>query len=257
MTHYTVMLKRVTLAFGYMSYGQLVSGSLYLALTPTCTIIIGLPVITHTNLEVIVRLSPFSSLELRLLNMQALVHAFENDPDLAGVEKSDIPVILQMLFICSGCDFISFFNGLGKTTFLSTMLEYGEFITSNSTNAPGTLAANDPNPDGILSFFRLVGCAYYKKHKTVFLPAFPTPMALYNSVPSTTTNHARHTGWLDLLLGRIWTHIQYEQDMIPSCDALSRHWKQSCWVSNIWRQATANTIVYPPLENFGWKRLDQ
>ena len=88
--------------------------------------------------------------------MQALVHAFENDPDIAGVEKSDIPVILQMLFICSVCDFISFFNGRGKATFLSTMLEYGEFIISDSTNAPGTLAANDHNSDGILSFFRLV-----------------------------------------------------------------------------------------------------
>ena len=52
---------------------------------------LGLPVIAHTNLEVIVRLSSFSSLELRLLNMQALVNAFENDPDLARVEiKSQI-----------------------------------------------------------------------------------------------------------------------------------------------------------------------
>ena len=38
---------------------------------------------TETRLEVMVKLSPFTSLEQRFLNMQALLTAFSNDPDLA------------------------------------------------------------------------------------------------------------------------------------------------------------------------------
>lgn len=44
--------------------------------------------------------------------------------------------------------------------------------------------------------------------------------------------------------------------MIPSSDALLRHWKRSCWVSSVWKQAASNHIVHPPLEVFGWKRPD-
>ena len=39
--------------------------------------------------------------------------------------------------------------------------------------------------------------------------------------------------------------------MIPSSDALLRHWKRSCW-----RQAASNHIVYPSLEDIGWRKPD-
>ena len=42
--------------------------------------------------------------------------------------------------------------------------------------------------------------------------------------------------------------------MIPSFDALFRHWKRSCWVYNVWSQATSNNISYPPLQSYGWKQ---
>ena len=82
-------------------------------------------------------------------------------------------------------------------------------------------------------------------------------MSLYNSLTSNSDPHSRHSEWLDFIRNRIWTRIQYEEEMVPSYDALSRHWKRSCWVSSVWRQATSNVIVYPPLENFGWKQPDQ
>ena len=103
---------------------------------------IGLPIVA---LDVIVRLSPFSSLEQRLLNLPALISAFEDDPDLSGIEKTDIPKIVQMLFITTGFNFISFFNGLGKATFFGTFFEFSEFISSNSIDVPGTLATHDHN----------------------------------------------------------------------------------------------------------------
>ena len=44
--------------------------------------------------------------------------------------------------------------------------------------------------------------------------------------------------------------------MIPSDDALERHWKRSCWVLAVWKQANDNNINYPPLNGNGWKQTD-
>ena len=97
-----------------------------------------------------------------------------------------------------------------------------------------------------------------QKHKSASLPSFPTPMSLYNSIPLNGSNHyTRHNEWLSLIQDRIWSHIQYEEDMIPSCDALSRHWNRVCWVSSVWSQATSNVIIYPPLSEYGWKQPQQ
>ena len=234
------------------------AGTKKLVLSPDTDVYhIGLPVVVGTHLDVIVRLSLFSALELRLLNLQALITAFENDPDLAGIARTDITRIIQMLFIITGCDFVSFFNGLGKATFLNTLFEYSRFINANSTDVPGTLSMTSLNSDGLLSFLRLVGCAYFKKHKSGFLPSFPTPVSLYNSITSEGNTLTRHSKWLSTIRDRIWSRIQYEEDMLPSCGALSRHWKRACWVSSVWSQATANVVQYPPLGDYGWKQPQQ
>ena len=119
---------------------------------------VGLPVVAGTTLDVLVRLSPFSSLELRLLDMQALISAFSNDPDMASIPSSLSPSAIQVLYISTGCDFISFFNGFGKASFLNTLFEYCGFICCNDDQAPGTLADTDPDSQGFLAFLRLVGC---------------------------------------------------------------------------------------------------
>lgn len=218
---------------------------------------IGLPVIAGTNIQVIVQLSSISSLELRLLDMQAHIAAFGNDSDLATIPASLSPLAMQVLYICSGCDFISFFNGLGKASFLSTFFEYCGFICSCSDHAPGMLTDTYPDMQGFLSFLRLVGCAYFRKHKSAFLPSYSSPMALFNSLANegeTVLDH--HITWLNFLRERIWSKIKYEEEMIPSSGALERHWMRSCWVVSVWRQATDNCITYPPLESNGWKQPD-
>ena len=67
---------------------------------------IGLTVIAETDLDVIVRLSPFSSIEQRLLHLPALLTSFKNDPDLAAVQERKIAQIIQTLFVTTGCDYI-------------------------------------------------------------------------------------------------------------------------------------------------------
>ena len=80
---------------------------------------IGLPFVAGTNINVIVQLSSIASLELRLLDMQALITAFGNDSDLAEIPTSLLPLAMQVLYVCSGCNFVSFFHGVGKASFLS------------------------------------------------------------------------------------------------------------------------------------------
>ena len=63
--------------------------------------------------------------------------AFKNDPDLAGIEENSLPQIMQIFFVCTGCDFVSFFGGLGKATFLRYFFQYAAFITGPSM--PGSL----------------------------------------------------------------------------------------------------------------------
>ena len=218
---------------------------------------IGVPIIADTDLECVVRLSSFNSTEHQFLDLQALVDAFRNDPSLGGVDTALLPSVMQMVYICTGCDFISFFNGFGKATFMATLFEYAAFICSNRHQTPGILSDMDPDSTGFLSFIRLIGCSYYRKHKNVFLLSFPTPMTLFHSLDK--ANHdsnTHHSAWLDLMREKIWIKIKYEEEMLPSFDALHRHWRRSCWVCNVWRQATSNRIIYPPLQTYGWKQQE-
>lgn len=82
-------------------------------------------------------------------------------------------------------------------------------------------------------------------------------MSIFNSLlkgEQDATSH--HSGWLALMREKIWVRIKYEKEMIPSYDALERHWKHSCWVQCVWNQATSNNIIYPVLHGNGWKQVD-
>ena len=69
--------------------------------------------------------------------MQALISAFVNDPELAHIPSSSLPYLRQAFFVCAGCDFVSFFNGLGKASFLATLFEYSKYICAKSEHIPG------------------------------------------------------------------------------------------------------------------------
>ena len=212
---------------------------------------IGLPVIATTDLDVLVQLSSFTSVELSLLDIQALKQAFINDPDLASIPTSVIGDIIQTLYVSTGCDFISFFTGIGKATFLNTLYEYCSFICSNTEDIPGILSNTS---QGYLAFARLIGCAYFKKHKSAFLPSYPTPMSLFHAMkkPGISTTF-QHKEFLQFLRERIWSKIKYEEEMIPSDEALKRHWQRTGWVLKVWQQCTSNVISYPTLNGNGWK----
>lgn len=160
------------------------TGQKKLVLSPDTDIYhIGLPLVANTELEVLIKISPLNSREFRLLDIQALVEALIYDPDLAKLPTLSIPLIIQVMFICTGCDYTSFFHGFEKASFLHTLYQYAECITSGNMDTPGSLSDIDEHgiEDGFLSFLRLIGCAYFQKHKSTFQPAYMSPLTHFNS----------------------------------------------------------------------------
>ena len=90
--------------------------------------------------------------------------ALAGDPDLALVPPGLRACVVQTLFICSGCDYVSFFAGFGKVTIMRHFFENAWFITGTQ-DIPGTLADTPPDrvEEGFMSFVRLIGTIYFKK----------------------------------------------------------------------------------------------
>ena len=79
---------------------------------------IGLPLISDRSIDVFVRVSMFSSQEHRYLSLNNLLTSLQSDPDLSTIPRELLSQVLQTLFICTGCDYVSYFAGIGKSTFL-------------------------------------------------------------------------------------------------------------------------------------------
>ncbi len=64
-----------------------------------------------------------------------------------------------MLFITSGCDYVSF-SGHGKSAFFQVFFQHADFITGRSM--PGSLSdSGEKNKEnGFLAFLRLIGTLY-------------------------------------------------------------------------------------------------
>ena len=77
---------------------------------------IGLP-LTRQNKQVVIQVSPINSKEIKFLDTSALSLALQNNPDLAGMEPNNLPQIMQTMFVCTGCDYISFFQWDRKSYF--------------------------------------------------------------------------------------------------------------------------------------------
>ena len=149
-----------------------------------------------------------------------------------------------MLFITSGCDYISFFSNIGKASFLRYFFQYASFITSNKPETPGTLADTSLKEKtyeiGFLAFIRLIGTIYFKKCATAFETSSPEAH-FHKFITHSQTIKEQHLNWLNDIRENIWDRIKFENEMIPSSDALYLHWKRSCWISHMWQQADMNT----------------
>ena len=135
-----------------------------------------------------------------------------------------LPQIFQTIFVASGCDYISFFSGIGKANFLRYFFKHDEFISSGKYNLPGTLAdvnieGNKIN-SGFLAFLRLVGTVYFKTHSS---GSSTTPDKHFKKFTNPNPLQ-QHCSWLDDIRQTIWDRVQFESEMIPSTEAITTTW---------------------------------
>ena len=97
--------------------------------------------------------------------------------------------LVQIVLIVSGCDYVSFFSGLGKAAFMNAFYQYSTFITGGQED--GYLSDNSrkrEDREGLHAFIRLIGTLYFKKHLSAFvvLRNVQTPIQLFNSTSGKT-----------------------------------------------------------------------
>lgn len=228
-----------------------------LVITPdTDVYMVGLGLPCARSKEIVAQINPYHTRELRLLHLNRLITALETDPDLGKVE-SDLPRILQAIYVATGCDYTSFFSRIGKSTFLRYFYQYASFITggTDTSTTPGSLGTNKFQvtnwEQGYLAFLRLVGTVYFKKYCSGFSIRCPEQHYV-------TFNHLglsakeQHHRWLDDIRETIWFRTQFENEMMASNESLKLHWMRSCWILHMWEQADRNKIILQPISEYGW-----
>ena len=187
-----------------------------------------------------------------------MVEALRNDSDLSSIPDIQLNHFIQTLYVVTGCDYISFFSGLGKATFLRYFFQHAKFIAGVSPPTQGSLSdtklSDDMYNEGFLVFIRLIGVVYLKKNATAF--DLDSPESHFKKFLSIADVHQQHSAWLEGIRQNIWDRITIETQMVPSTEALWRHLKRSCWVIDMWRQAEKNTMQLTTITEFGWNLAD-
>ena len=169
-----------------------------------------------------IRLNVPHSDQQRYININNLKVALMKDLDLSNPPQDQLTVILQTLFICTGCDYISYFKFIGKATILNTSFQLASFISGR--DIPGFLSNTSPSNKhyGFLSFVRLVETCYFKKHVTAFiaLKGHNTPNHLYNSLDPSLPIEYRHKQWLHEIRETVSERIVNEEDRVPTITSL-------------------------------------
>lgn len=194
--------------------------------------------------DIIIQLSKTLSDQTRLLHLNAFVSALEFDPDLATIPSEMRAQALQTLYVATGCDYVSYFAGIGKVSFLSTFYQYAAFI-AGVQELQGSLGQIQPDHghSALYSFLRLVGCAYFRAHSSAF--EFQSPVTLFHSIPPQCTVWDHHNKWLSPIRKAVWQRADNECQNLPSTEALKLHWQRCVWVLQMWHSATNNEIELP------------
>ena len=205
----------------------------------------------HIPKEIILQLNVPHSQDKKFLNFNNLILALKRDPDLSTLPKDQLSCILQTLYVCTGCDFVSYFRTLGKAGMLQVFFQYSQFICGG-----GSLSNNADPKESFPAFLRLVGSCYFKKHLAAFISLFKseTPSQLFNTMDPTMTKNERHELWLRTIRTTVADRIGSEEERVPSYTALWRHWLRSCYVCKLWKNSPLSNVYdnLPRPEDSGW-----
>ncbi|VDI55362.1 Hypothetical predicted protein [Mytilus galloprovincialis] len=208
---------------------------------------IGLPLVSDLNKTVYVQLrdSPYNN---SFLSMDKLVKCITlNDSLLQGIDS--VLICMQLLFIYSGCDFVSYFRGCGKKTFFDVFRKHASFIVGNGS------FSDVHGHNGLYSFYRLICSVYFSKHRAAAFQPYSTPKSLFDSI-SEGDLHEKHISFISAIREKLWERVVTEVEMMPNHEALKLHWMRCCWVFDYWSQSTSNTHALSDLSKCGWQITD-
>ena len=102
----------------------------------------------------------------------------------------------------------------------------------------------DKREQGFLSFLRLVGTLYFKRHLSSFssISHVETPDQLYHSTDASMTPFERHKGFILKIQSINSERIVSEEDRIPSLTTLHRHRLRVTYICNLWSNATMHDV---------------
>ena len=97
------------------------------------------------------------------LDLNKLMNIMSLNANLQSIPFCFIGSEMQMLYVVSGCDYVSFFNYHTKRNFIDVYLDNVMFI-SFKEQYTGSLSRTSIHEwdDGLMAFYRLVGCVYFK-----------------------------------------------------------------------------------------------
>ena len=194
----------------------------------------------------------------KYIHLSKLGEALHYDHCMATISPQIRAQILQTLYVVTGCDYVSYFHGIGKIKFLRVFFQHASFI-SNGQEQPGTLADITPEREslGFLSFVGLVGTVYFKLHLQAFVHRTPeSHLQSFCMLDEISNSTEQHHLWLDDICKKTWARAKSPADEVPSFDALLYHWKRCVWVLHMWKQSLNNTVNLLPMTSYGWEMKD-
>ena len=218
---------------------------------------IGLPLISDIINKDVVILTDFN--DKNYIKINTLKNEIAQDLDFMS-DHTDVALIFQVFYICTGCDYVSFFIGNGKVSFFKTLKTHFKFINSeNGGIFTGRLSFfNGSNyMIGFLAFVRLVCCQYLSKCKYAFTCISPTlvsPESIFlHFRQEDLSEFENHRIFVDKIRQSLFYRAGSEENYLPSYDALLLHWKRTCWVARVWQQCLSSCVLYPRIEDHGWE----
>jgi hypothetical protein len=196
--------------------------------------------LTCTQTVVVQINMPGSQLQ-KYISVNKLAEELVLDQELNAALNSLAPKYLHIVYVCSGCDYVSYFTKLGKPTFYRLAFKYADFIWNGKINhnesVPGNFESmpeagcqecsgmpTDICPscrakitDSACAFFRLIGVVYYTKYANAF-STYDSPCHHFSeitgqSLQTDVTPYQLHCKWLDDIRERIWQRFVFEDEV--------------------------------------------
>ena len=202
------------------------------------------------------------------VDLNKLLDLMSVNSALCTFDKCQIADEMQALYVCSGCDYVSFFNHYSKNTFFDAYFDNVEFISAESLYSGQLSQADEHDWElGFRAFCRLIGCVFITKcsssfqYKMKFLTK-PSPRDIYDKVceeHDTLSEQELLQEWLDQIRTFIMQSPECtsEQYWLPSHDSLMLHWKRCCYVLQIWKQSDLSFMKYPDTTQWGWSFVEK